>query len=115
MRDVRELGFNNDHQHPDLRDPVDAQQGDDLVFALIEMRAETLVRVDEAVRRCDEGTYGYCVDCGEVIAPVRLRALPFAVRCRDCEETREGNQRQERARMQQACQIPWRSRDVSGA
>jgi DnaK suppressor protein len=56
------------------------------------MKAETLERVNEAVRRVDEGTYGYCVDCDHVIASSRLRALPFAVRCRNCEETHEEEQ-----------------------
>jgi RNA polymerase-binding transcription factor DksA len=30
-----------------------------------------------------------CFECGEEISGARLRALPFAVRCKDCEEARE--------------------------
>src|SRR5689334_20210993 len=62
---------------------------DEIEFALIQMKAETLNKIDEALHRLEEGTYGYCFECGEEISEKRLRALPFAVRCKDCEEARE--------------------------
>ena len=69
---------------------------DDIEFALIQMKAETLNKIEEALRRLDEGTFGYCFECGEEISERRLRALPFAVRCKDCEEAREMAQQRER-------------------
>src|SRR5205085_3968114 len=66
---------------------VDIQE--DIEFALIQMKAETLTKINEALNRLDEGTYGYCSDCGGEISEQRLRALPFAVRCKDCAESRE--------------------------
>ena len=73
---------------------VDTQ--DAIGFALIQMKAETLDKIDAALQRLGEGTYGDCVECGAEIAGPRLRALPFAVRCRDCEEARETVERRER-------------------
>jgi DnaK suppressor protein len=73
---------------------------EDIEFALIQMKAETLSKVDEALARLEEGAYGNCFECGEEIAKQRLRALPFAVRCRDCEEARENAQRRERVMAQ---------------
>jgi DnaK suppressor protein len=73
---------------------VDIQ--DDIEFALIQMKAETLNKIDAALRRLDEGTYGDCFECGEEISEPRLRALPFAVRCKDCEEARETAEQRER-------------------
>lgn len=73
-------------------DAVESSEADiqeDIEFALIQMKAETLNKIAEALGRLDEGAYGYCFDCGEEISPKRLRALPFAVRCKDCEEARE--------------------------
>ena len=58
-------------------------------FALIEMKAETLKKIEAALRRLSEGTYGDCLECGDEIAEARLFALPFAVRCKDCEEAHE--------------------------
>ena len=62
---------------------------EDIEFALLQMKAETLTKITAALERLEEGTYGYCYECGEEIAGPRLRALPFAARCRDCEEVHE--------------------------
>lgn len=62
---------------------------EDIELALIQMKAETLTRINEALGRLEENTYGLCNDCGQEISPQRLRALPFAIRCKDCEEARE--------------------------
>ncbi len=69
---------------------------EDIELALIQMKAETLARINEALDRLEEGTYGRCNECGQEISPARLRALPFAIRCRDCEEARERATERER-------------------
>ena len=69
---------------------------EDIEFALIQMKAETLEKINQALTRLEEGAYGNCFECGEEIAQARLRALPFAVRCKDCEEARENAQKRER-------------------
>lgn len=73
----------------DALDSSDADIQSGLDFALLQMRAATLKRIDEALVRLDSGHYGTCIECGEDIAERRLRALPFAVRCHDCEGQRE--------------------------
>ena len=66
---------------------TDVQIG--LELALLEMRATTLIRIDDAITRLDAGRYGLCFECSGPIAVRRLRALPFAVRCHSCEQERE--------------------------
>ena len=78
--------------HDDL-EHSDADIQGDIEFALIQMRAETLTRIDEALVRLDAGKYGCCCECEAEIAERRLRALPFAVRCQACEERREQEHR----------------------
>jgi DnaK suppressor protein len=52
-------------------------------------RAESRLRlIDEALARVNNGTYGFCADCGDEIGLERLKVLPFAVRCVDCESRR---------------------------
>jgi DnaK suppressor protein len=46
-------------------------------------RAE-LQRIDAALVRLDDGTYGTCERCGQPIAPERLEAIPWAATCIDC-------------------------------
>jgi DnaK suppressor protein len=87
MRDVRTRSENA--RVADGQDGVDAEHRDDLDLALLQMRGETLARIDAALRRLEAGTYGICGDCEQPIAAERLRALPFAARCRPCEEARE--------------------------
>jgi DnaK suppressor protein len=65
----------------------DVQEGIEL--ALLGMRAETLALIDQALARLEAGRYGQCRECAQDIASSRLRALPFAARCRACEEERE--------------------------
>jgi RNA polymerase-binding transcription factor DksA len=66
---------------------VDFQE--ELGFALMQMKAETLERTNDALRRLEAGTFGVCASCGDEISEARLRALPFALRCTECEATRE--------------------------
>jgi DnaK suppressor protein len=86
MRDVR---TGSDNSRVTGQDGVDAEHRDDLDLALLQMRGETLARIDAALRRLEAGTYGICGDCDQLIASERLLALPFAARCRACEEARE--------------------------
>jgi DnaK suppressor protein len=58
-------------------------------FALAEMKSATLQRIDEAIRRLHNGTFGICTDCGADLSEARLRALPFASLCRYCQVERE--------------------------
>ena len=97
IRDVRTEGANSPtHGVLDAAESSEADIQDDIEFALIQMKAETLNKIEEALRRLEEGTFGYCFECGEEISERRLRALPFAVRCKDCEEAREVAQQRER-------------------
>jgi len=61
----------------------------DMDFALMQMKADTLGKIDEAIQRLEKGTYGTCAECQGEIAEARLKALPFATLCRDCQETAE--------------------------
>ncbi len=70
----------------------DAGLHGDIELALLQMKAEMLTRIDEALVRLDSQQYGSCFDCGGEISESRLRALPFAVRCQVCEEGREQDQ-----------------------
>jgi DnaK suppressor protein len=70
-------------------DMSDAHIQGDIELALLQMRAETLTRIGEALVRLEAGRYGTCLSCKSEISERRLRALPFAVRCQTCEERRE--------------------------
>jgi DnaK suppressor protein len=97
MRNVRATGEVT--KLAEVYDAVESSEADiqeDIELALIQMKSETLAKVDDALARLEQGTYGNCFECGEEIAEKRLRALPFAVRCKDCEEQRETIEQRQR-------------------
>lgn len=97
MRDVRTEGAATTGQGArDEAETSEAEIQDDIEFALLQMKTETLSKINEALSRLDEGSYGNCYECGGEIRQGRLRALPFAVRCRECEEAREDERNRER-------------------
>jgi DnaK suppressor protein len=99
IRDARSDN-SKDREVLDQGDSSEVDIQDDIEFALIQMKSETLSKVNEALRRLDENTYGNCFECGDEISEARLRALPFAVRCKECEEARETAERRERVQAQ---------------
>ena len=98
MRGVREEGTWGGKMN-EVLDAVESAEADiqeDLEFALVQMKSETLNKINDALSRLETGNYGNCFDCGEEIAEKRLRALPFAVRCKDCEQARENAENRQR-------------------
>ncbi len=93
MRDVRAEG-DRDVLDDGESSEVDIQE--DIELSLIQMKSETLNKINEALGRLEGNTYGDCFECGDEIAEPRLRALPFAVRCKDCEEARESAEQRAR-------------------
>jgi len=95
MRDVRAIGASGEGVL-DAAETSEADIQDEIELALIQMKSETLHKIEEALARLDQQTYGNCFECGDEISERRLRALPFAVRCKDCEEAREMAEQRER-------------------
>jgi DnaK suppressor protein len=96
IRGVRADGAEKPHEVMDQGETSEVDIQEDIELALIQMKAETLTKINEALARLDAGRYGFCFECGDDISEARLRALPFAVRCKDCEEARENAAQRER-------------------
>ena len=98
MRDVRTEG--NGAVMQGVLDDVETSKADiqgEIEFALIQMKAETLAQIDAALARLEQAAYGYCFECSGEISEQSLRALPFAVRGKDCEELHEKADRRDQA------------------
>ena len=50
---------------------------------------KTLNRIDEALEKIENSTFGLCELCGKKISKVRLKAVPYAELCVPCQETQE--------------------------
>ena len=84
MARIREQGADPSELHSEEEDP-----SNDLDVVIADLATATLRRIDQALLRLESGEYGRCSSCGRRIADVRLRAMPFALRCRACESARE--------------------------
>lgn len=56
----------------------------EFTLGLLEAEEGTLGRIEAALERVEEGTYGICEECGVKIPKKRLNAIPFAVMCVRC-------------------------------
>jgi DnaK suppressor protein len=83
---------------------IDTPSGDSVDLASLEINQNSLVKVgkrelnhlkkiDVALKKMEEGTYGECENCGEDIAVARLLARPVAQLCIDCKTAQENEER----------------------
>jgi DnaK suppressor protein len=75
-----------------VADPFDQIQASverDLLVGLLNREAKLRDDLRHAFDLMQDGTYGLCEDCGETIAPARLRAIPWARCCVQCQESRD--------------------------
>lgn len=67
---------------------IDAMQVQAMALAQARRRLNERAAIDAALRRIDEGEYGWCLKCGDDIASARLENNPAVTTCIDC--AREG-------------------------
>lgn len=57
--------------------------------ALVADEAGVMTEIQDALKRIEGGTYGFCIQCGQPIPEKRLEAIPWAAYCIKDEEQRE--------------------------
>ena len=67
---------------------MDAMQGQAMAQAVERRRRDEARRIEAAIARIDEGEYGFCISCGEEIAPKRLAADATITTCIACASRR---------------------------
>ena len=73
----------------DIGDLSQLDLAEDIDYSLLQLYVERLRNIEEALRRLEEGTYGYCEECGKPIGLKRLKVLPFTRYCVKCQERLE--------------------------
>jgi RNA polymerase-binding transcription factor DksA len=74
----------DDPMPKDWEDRATERQGDEVLEALGNADLDELRKIDAALGRIEDGTYGVCPKCGETISDERLTAVPEAALCRTC-------------------------------
>jgi DnaK suppressor protein len=67
----------------------------DLAIQNVDRDATLLRQVRAALQRIHDGSFGTCIECDEPISPKRLAAVPWAMRCIQCQNAvdRDGQRR----------------------
>jgi RNA polymerase-binding protein DksA len=89
QQEIREEGTLVSERDPELEELAARHGLADLLDRFGARDLRELARIDAALGRVDEGSYGRCTACGDPISIDRLLALPEAELCTDCQETAE--------------------------
>lgn len=61
----------------------------ELSMNIVSSEQELLYQIDDALKRLDDGSYGICQQCNQPIAMSRLKAVPYASMCIQCQRAKE--------------------------
>lgn len=89
----------------DIYDLASEERNRELDLLMGDRERNKLQMIDEAFSRLEEGTYGQCEECGDPINPKRLKALPFARTCVDCQTDKENEERMLKDRDQESNRV----------
>ncbi|MEW6118021.1 MAG: TraR/DksA family transcriptional regulator [Nitrospirota bacterium] len=64
-------------------------QIEDVSITALNVRRDMIRQIDRALQRLRDDEYGICSECGDEIDERRLKVMPFASLCRDCQELKE--------------------------
>ena len=78
---------------PDLGDQATAETDQNFILRLKEREQKLLKKIDEALERIGNGTFGICESCGQEIGFKRLKARPVTTLCIDCKTQQEAEEK----------------------
>jgi len=81
------------NNHPDLTDRASSESERSLELRTRDRQRKLVSKIDAALRRIEEGTYGYCEETGEPIGLKRLDARPVATLSIEAQEAHERNEK----------------------
>ena len=82
--------------HPDLADRASSETDRAIELRARDRQRKLIAKIEDALQRLDEGTYGYCEETGEPIALKRLEARPIATLSVEAQERHERMERTRR-------------------
>ncbi|HLA19882.1 MAG TPA: RNA polymerase-binding protein DksA, partial [Pseudolabrys sp.] len=83
----------DNHNLPDLTDRASSETEKALELRTRDRQRKLIAKIDEALARIDDGTYGYCEETGEPISLRRLEARPIATLSVEAQERHERRER----------------------
>jgi DnaK suppressor protein len=92
-RDTLQHLQDENQNHPDLADRASSETDRAIELRARDRQRKLIAKIDAALQRIDDGTYGYCEETGEPIALKRLEARPIATLSVEAQERHERRER----------------------
>ena len=80
---------------PDPTDRASLESDRNATLRIRDRERKLITKIDEAIQRIKDGTYGLCESCGEPIGVERLKARPVTTFCIDCKSAQEDEERRQ--------------------
>ena len=96
LREARETLEHLQHEsqnHPDIADRASSETDRAIELRARDRQRKLIAKIDAALQRIDDGTYGYCEETGEPISLKRLDARPIATLSIEAQERHERRER----------------------
>ncbi len=78
---------------PDPNDRASAESGRNFELRIRQREQKLLSKIEEAIQRIDDGDFGECESCGELIGLKRLQARPVTSLCIECKTAQESKEK----------------------
>ena len=92
-RDTLQHLQDENQNHPDIADRASSETDRAIELRARDRQRKLIAKIDAAIARIDEGTYGYCEETGEPISIRRLEARPIATLSVEAQERHERRER----------------------
>ena len=92
-RDTLQHLQDENQNHPDLADRASSETDRAIELRARDRQRKLIAKIDAAIQRIEDGTYGYCEETGEPIALKRLEARPIATLSIEAQERHERRER----------------------
>jgi DnaK suppressor protein len=93
VKDTLQHLQDENHNHPDLADRASSETDRAIELRARDRQSKVIAKIDAALNRIDDGTYGFCEETGEPIALKRLDARPIAMLSVEAQERYERRER----------------------
>jgi DnaK suppressor protein len=95
-RTVGGMTTDNKENFPDPTDRASLESNRNAVLRIRDRERKLIGKIDDALERISDGSYGLCETCGGPIGMDRLRARPVTTLCIDCKSDQEAQERRQR-------------------
>lgn len=91
-------GMSDDKENmPDPTDRASLESNRNFMLRIRDRERKLVTKIDEALQRIEDGTYGVCEECEEPIGVERMKARPVTTLCIDCKNAQELEEKRQRA------------------